>query len=116
MGQTPHTPVVPRFPQRPCNVTRRETATPSRRPIRPRVHLHRCLDTGKVRFRDKREATKALHAAVATRHLQPKAAAGCRRREIRSYSCVRCKGWHLTSWSLPYPEPSSPTSTTFTRA
>ncbi len=59
-----------------------------------RSRSHQC---GKVRFRDHREAITPLHTAVAVRkravdELQP-----TRRREVRTYECHVCHGFHLTS-------------------
>jgi hypothetical protein len=42
---------------------------------------------GKVRYRDKAEATEALHRiATSTRHHRP----------TRAYECPSCNGYHLT--------------------
>jgi hypothetical protein len=74
---------------------------PSRRtPVRshhPKRHLAQCPATGKVRFRDKREAQDAIHRAVALRQLLGAEGQGCRRQEKRTYFCSSCNGWHLTS-------------------
>lgn len=60
-------------------------------------HLGQCPLSGKVRFRDKREALDALHRAVAIRQLTEANGQSCRRQERRVYACVSCSGWHLTS-------------------
>jgi hypothetical protein len=57
-----------------------------------------CSVSGKRRFRDHREAMKALHRADWTRKTAAEDGVPCRRRERRSYQCEQCKGWHLTSW------------------
>ena len=54
----------------------------------------RCGATGKVRYRDHREARDVLHSAQASRALHGERSA---RREIRAYDCFRCRGVHLTS-------------------
>ena len=54
----------------------------------------RCGATGKVRYRDHREARDVLHSAQASRALHGERSA---RREIRAYDCYRCHGVHLTS-------------------
>ena len=51
----------------------------------------------KVRYRDHREAVSALHAIVGIRWRALNDGVVCRRREVRSYSCDSCKGFHLTS-------------------
>lgn len=62
-----------------------------------RVHLQRCGVSGKVRFRDKREATRAVHRAVAARHHAGAIGVWSSRQERRAYWCSECKGWHVTS-------------------
>ena len=57
----------------------------------------RCSATGKLRYRDKREATKALHFAVARRCMAEAAGLVSTRRERRAYFCDACAGFHLTS-------------------
>lgn len=61
----------------------------------------RCRATGKRRFRDHREASRALHKAAAQRHFAELDGVECCRRELRTYDCTACKGWHLTSWESP---------------
>jgi hypothetical protein len=60
-------------------------------------HLRRCRPSGKRRFRDKLEATKALHRATTSRHIAEMGETNSRRRECRAYWCDGCAGWHLTS-------------------
>lgn len=55
---------------------------------------HTC---GKVRFRDHREAVTALHSLQALRQRAEEAMVPTRRREVRSYECSHCNGFHLTS-------------------
>lgn len=80
-------------------------ARPNRRvPSRPnhqKRHLGQCPASGKVRFRDKREALQALHHAVATRRLSEAEGQASRRQECRVYACPTCSGWHLTSQAAP---------------
>lgn len=47
----------------------------------------------KKRFRDKREAEKALHYAISGRTVYGNKS----RKECRMYYCEQCKAWHLTS-------------------
>lgn len=61
---------------------------------RPRGHLGTCLVSGKIRFRDHREAVRALHSAALAREFSGGAT---RRAECRAYACPSCQGWHLTS-------------------
>jgi len=59
----------------------------------------RCRSTGKRRFRDHREALKALQGALTARHFASNNGVPTRRREVRAYQCLACKAWHLTSWT-----------------
>jgi hypothetical protein len=76
---------------------RRRVATTSRR----RIRMQRCTPDGKIRFRDKREATRALHIATAARRRAEALGRQSTRRERRAYPCSVCKGWHLTSQPSP---------------
>lgn len=58
----------------------------------------KCKVTGKRRFRDHREAVKALRGAVTKRHFAEIDGVPTHRRERRTYECSACSGWHLTSW------------------
>jgi len=51
----------------------------------------------KKRFRDHKEAVKALHAAHNARGYADEYGLATRRREVRDYSCDECGGVHLTS-------------------
>lgn len=65
---------------------------------RPKPNRSTCAVTGKVRFRDAREADDKLHGM---QHAASEAdAAGVRHtyRAKRKYACLACNGWHLTSW------------------
>lgn len=55
-----------------------------------------CTST-KVRFRDHREAVRALHFAQNSRVTAELLGLETRRRECRTYVCDVCRGWHLTS-------------------
>lgn len=72
-----------------------------RLPVMSRRHLGKCPMTAKVRFRDKREADRAIHSAENARRWCESEGLDCDHRECRSYHCVACKGWHLISWELP---------------
>lgn len=69
----------------------------SRLTHRRRAHLGHCRRGGKRRFRDQREATRALQAAEAARQIAEAEGRPCPRRERRAYFCDGCRGWHLTS-------------------
>lgn len=56
-----------------------------------------CPQTGKRRFRDHAHAVEALHRAQGARHRADLDEVASRRQERRTYSCVDCNGWHLTS-------------------
>lgn len=62
----------------------------SRITVNPKLR-YRC-PTGKLRYRDKREARWALHSMMVLREAGQKS-----RRERNYYMCPECKGWHLTS-------------------
>lgn len=68
-----------------------------------------CPATGKRRYRDKREAVTALHRAQNAGQLAEDLGLDSNRREVRSYQCPSCQGWHLTSWLEWYatPKPDS---------
>ncbi|HMU35222.1 MAG TPA: hypothetical protein PKA04_00190 [Marmoricola sp.] len=59
---------------------------------------HKCT-TGKVRFRDHLEAVQVLHSAANARKNAAELGAATNRREVRSYKCPRCHGFHITSQS-----------------
>lgn len=62
-----------------------------------RRHLDRCSSSGKLRFRDKQEALKAVHAARVSRQFAEVDGSTTTRQERRAYSCAGCHGWHITS-------------------
>ena len=74
----------------------RQTALPSPR-RRPRPHRDHCPMSGKVRYRDAREATDALHALTNRAALADQLGGVHTIRVKRKYQCSACGGWHLTS-------------------
>lgn len=64
---------------------------------RRRALKRRCSGCMKRRFRDHAEAIDALHRACDARHRAALDDVSTMRREIRTYECDACKGWHLTS-------------------
>jgi len=57
---------------------------------------NRC-PSGKLRFRDRREAIDALHRAANIKALAIELTGTSSRREVRCYVCKECAGAHLTS-------------------
>ena len=53
--------------------------------------------SGKVRYRDAREATDALHALTKQASLADQLGGRHTIRVQRKYQCNACRGWHLTS-------------------
>ena len=76
-------------------------ATQSKRHRRSRRarDMATCQVNGKLRHRDHSSAVQALHCAqnAAAHH------SGSRRREVRTYQCPHCLGWHLTSQLAHHP-------------
>lgn len=64
-----------------------------------RRNLALCAVSGKVRFRDHREAINALWNSHNARRFHE----GTDRHECRAYQCTSCHGWHLTSQAAPHP-------------
>lgn len=63
-----------------------------------------CAATGKVRYRDHRQASHALQSAKWKRRHDDLIGLDSRRNEVRAYKCDECKGWHTTSiavWNDP---------------
>lgn len=74
----------------------RRTAMPTRR-RRPTPHLDHCPMSGKIRYRDAREATDALHTLRNKAALADALGGQHQIRVARKYRCNACRGWHLTS-------------------
>jgi hypothetical protein len=53
---------------------------------------HRCPATGKRRYRDHKEAVRAVQGARRSRE-----EGNHRAMAVRAYRCWTCQGWHLTS-------------------
>ena len=66
--------------------------------------------TGKVRFRDHKEAVRALHRTQVNAKWALEDGLETNRRERRPYLCPICKGHHLTSWETPTSGPASSTT------
>jgi len=65
--------------------------------IRPRHKFAVCAESGKQRYRSRRDGLEIL---TRTRHIAAKYEMNglpCRRKECRVYKCDTCGGWHLTS-------------------
>lgn len=61
-----------------------------------RANLQNCPASGKVRFRDQREAVRALYVCSNERQRAAERGVESRRRECRTYYCDDCRGWHTT--------------------
>lgn len=57
----------------------------------------RCLSTGKIRFPQHNDATQAVSSARRMRSHAAVHGGTCTNKVERSYRCVDCLGWHLTS-------------------
>lgn len=57
----------------------------------------KCPYSGKVRYRDAKEATRALHRSHNARAIELNTIGESRRRECRAYWCEKCEGMHTTS-------------------
>ncbi|WP_311588581.1 hypothetical protein [Varibaculum massiliense] len=64
----------------------------------------RCEATGKIRYRERKDAKQALGHARHVRAIMENAGVVCRWNIIRAYKCGFCKGWHTTSKELFSPE------------
>ena len=62
-----------------------------------RHHDPICESSGKVRFREPKDVKRALRRADQGRSRARLNDVACSRREIESYNCSDCNGWHLTS-------------------
>ena len=61
----------------------------------------------KVRFRDHKEAIRALHSTEVSAKRARERGAASRRNERRTVDCTACKGYHLTSWETPTSGPAN---------
>jgi len=63
-----------------------------------RSHSRRTTcECGKIRYPDHTAAVVALHEAANSRRFAAEHGLTSARREIRSYACKQCRGFHLTS-------------------
>jgi hypothetical protein len=63
------------------------------------IRRHRvahCPTTGKRRYRDAKQAKEALRSVRENRHQDEQECRESRRREVRTYVCPSCLGFHLT--------------------
>ena len=58
-----------------------------------------CQVSGKIRYREPKDAKVALRHADRHRSRARLNDVPCSHREIHSYNCPECDGWHLTSQS-----------------
>jgi hypothetical protein len=56
-----------------------------------------CPASGKVRYGERKDIKLAMRQADWDRSRAALNEVACSRREIRSYECPDCSGWHLTS-------------------
>jgi len=56
-----------------------------------------CPTTGKIRYGEPKDIKLAMRQADHDRGRARMNRVPCSRREIRSYECPECSGWHLTS-------------------
>jgi hypothetical protein len=61
------------------------------------AHRDHCPMSGKIRYRDAREATDALHTLTNQAALADELGGAHTIRVRRKYRCNACRGWHLTS-------------------
>jgi len=56
-----------------------------------------CPASGKVRYGERKDIKLEMRQAASDRSQARLDNVACSRREVRSYSCSDCRGWHLTS-------------------
>lgn len=56
-----------------------------------------CPTSGKVRYGDRKDVKLEMRKADRDRSRARLNKVSCSRREVRSYECAECLGWHLTS-------------------
>ena len=59
-----------------------------------------CPESGKIRYRDHKQAGDALRSAKWRRRIDDLVGVDSRRNEARAYKCADCKGWHTTSLAV----------------
>lgn len=69
----------------------------NRRSLAKVTKLRRKCPTGKVRFKDHDMCVSALHKSANIRAVEFVEQGYSKRKEIRSYPCEKCAGWHLSS-------------------
>jgi len=67
-----------------------------------------CQTSGKVRYREPRDAKFALRRADGSRNKARLNDVACGRLETSSYPCADCDGWHLTSQNAQSGRSASP--------
>jgi hypothetical protein len=60
----------------------------------------KCPETGKVRFRERKDANLALRRAFHVRAGQRSRGERVTRLECTAYRCEKCRGWHISTQSL----------------
>jgi hypothetical protein len=72
-----------------------------------------CPASGKIRYGELKDVKLAMRQAASDRSRADLNEVVCSRREIRSYECPDCSGWHLSSKParpirlVPAPKPAS---------
>lgn len=56
-----------------------------------------CPISGKIRYGEPKDIKLAMREAAWDRSRARVNEVACSRREVRSYECSECRGWHLTS-------------------
>ena len=74
-----------------------ETKTKNHANNANRYRRGRCPMTGKIRYRDHKEAVKALHRAKSAANFETGQYGKTDRLERRNYFCQVCSAYHLTS-------------------
>jgi hypothetical protein len=74
---------------------------PAQRRRRVKGNLATCAVSRKVRYRDHREATRALQRLTTQAMLADELGGAHTIAVKRQYRCTTCNGWHLTSWESP---------------
>ena len=80
-----------------CQKRNRKIKMRTQKSVKSKRSSRVCSRSLKRRFRDHKEAIRALHGARAIRNREIELTGGSNRNELRTYSCPDCIGWHLTS-------------------